>query len=304
MPRSRVSFWGTLSNSLPPLEQIDNNIYRAVAFGFPLLTMVIITGAVWAQYVWQRWWSWDPKETASLVTWLVYAGYLHGRRQRQWTGKTSATIVLAGFLALLFTFAGVNFLQSLHSYGVARPSPTGRLLGGFSDVATVEAVITTGCFVCYLLGLLLTLLSTAGGKQTLSKTGFGFAAAGFAGNTIVLIIRAVQAHRLTFTSGYDFSLWFVWGIVLWGQIAYLGRQRFALLGTLPIALLVSMYGYLYFPQKGHVPLPPALQNKLWLHIHVALAIIAYGALALSAGWSLLYLVKHAATRPVAEAAQE
>ncbi|MEN6544798.1 MAG: hypothetical protein ABFE07_02055 [Armatimonadia bacterium] len=176
--------------------------------------------------------------------------------------------------------------------------------GGFSDVAAVEAVITTGCFVCYLLGLLLTLLSTAGGKQTQSKTGFGFAAAGFAGNTIVLIIRAVQAHRLTFTSGYDFSLWFVWGIVLWGQIAYLGRQRFALLGTLPIALLVSMYGYLYFPQKGHVPLPPALQNKLWLHIHVALAIIAYGALALSAGWSLLYLVKHAATRPVAEAAQE
>ncbi|MBU0607265.1 MAG: cytochrome c biogenesis protein CcsA, partial [Armatimonadetes bacterium] len=100
-----------MSDTLPALEQIDRHVYRAVAYGFPLLTLVIITGAVWAQYVWQRWWSWDPKETASLVTWLVYAGYLHGRRQRNWTGKTSATIVLVGFLAVLFTFAGVNFLQ-------------------------------------------------------------------------------------------------------------------------------------------------------------------------------------------------
>jgi ABC-type uncharacterized transport system permease subunit len=83
--------------------------------------------------------------------------------------------------------------------------------------------------------------------------------------------------------------------MLWGLLAYLGKQRFALMGTLPIALLVSMYGYLYFPQKGHMPLPPALQNKLWLHIHVALAIFAYGALSLAAGWSLLYLVKYAAT---------
>ncbi|MBU0611280.1 MAG: hypothetical protein KKI08_25600, partial [Armatimonadetes bacterium] len=73
------------------------------------------------------------------------------------------------------------------------------------------------------------------------------------------------------------------------------KQPLALLGSLPLALLVSMYGYLYFPQKGHSPLPPALQNKLWLHIHVALAIFAYGALALAAGWSALYLIKHAVT---------
>lgn len=297
MSETQVGFWGRLSNSLPPLEQIDRNIYRAVAFGFPLLTMVIITGAVWAQYVWQRWWSWDPKETASLVTWLIYAGYLHGRRQRQWTGKTSATIVLVGFLAVLFTFAGVNFLQSLHSYGMSRPSPTGRLLGGFNDVDPVEAIITTAFFLCYLIGLITVLAGAVGGNLKASKVSFGFAAAGFVGNTIILILRAVQAHRLTFTSGYDFSLWFVWGVMMWGLIAYLGKQRYALMGTLPIALLVSMYGYLYFPQKGHVPLPPALQNKLWLHIHVALAIFAYGALALACGWSLLYLIKHAATKP-------
>ncbi|MEI6500109.1 MAG: cytochrome c biogenesis protein CcsA [Armatimonadota bacterium] len=295
MTENRIGFWGRLSNSLPPLEQIDRNIYKAVAFGFPLLTMVIITGAVWAQYVWQRWWSWDPKETASLVTWLVYAGYLHGRRQRQWTGKTSALIVSVGFLAVLFTFAGVNFLQSLHSYGMASPSPSGRILGGFSDVDPVEAIVTTGFFLCYLIGFLVMLQGTVGGKQSLSKVSFGFAVAGFVGNAVVLILRSVQAHRLTFTSGYDFSLWFVWGVTLWGLIAYVSKQRFALLGTLPIALLVSMYGYLYFPQKGHVPLPPALQNKLWLHIHVALAIFAYGALALAAGWSVLYLIKHAAT---------
>lgn len=283
-----------LGEALPPLGQMDRSLYRAVAFGFPLLTMVIITGAVWAQYVWQRWWSWDPKETASLVTWLIYAGYLHGRRQSKWTGQTSAAIVLLGFLAVLFTFAGVNFLQSLHSYGVAPPRPTGRLLGGFGDVSSLEAIVTTAFFVCYLVGFLAVLCSTVGGSGGLARAGYGCALAGFAGNTAVLLIRTVDAHRLTFTSGYDFSLWFVWGIMLWGVIACLHGQRHALLGTLPIALLVSMYGYLYFPQKGQVPLPPALQNKLWLHIHVALAILAYGALALAAGWSALYLLKHAA----------
>lgn len=293
MTDSRIGFWGRFSNSLPSLDQIDRNVYRAVAFGFPLLTMVIITGAVWAQYVWQRWWSWDPKETASLVTWLIYAGYLHGRRQNQWTGKTSAKIVFLGFLAVLFTFAGVNFLQSMHAYGVAQASPSGRLLGGFNDVNPTEAIVTTGFFLCYLVALLTVLSSTVKGKVGASKVGFGLALAGFVGNTIVLIIRMVDAQRLTFTSGYDFSLWFVWGIMLWGLIASMGKQRFALLGTLPMALLISMYGYLYFPQKGHMPLPPALQNKLWLHIHVALAIFAYGALALAAGWSVLYLIKAA-----------
>ncbi len=284
-----------MSDALPALEQIDRHVYRAVAYGFPLLTLVIITGAVWAQYVWQRWWSWDPKETASLVTWLVYAGYLHGRRQRNWTGKTSATIVLVGFLAVLFTFAGVNFLQSLHSYGMARPSPTGRLLGGFSDVSSAEAIVTSGFFLCYLAGFLTLLSGAISRRPQAFRAGSWLAVLGFLGNTIVLSIRTIEAHRVTFTSGYDFTLWFVWGITLCGLLAAWRKQPLALLGSLPLALLVSMYGYLYFPQKGHSPLPPALQNKLWLHIHVALAIFAYGALALAAGWSALYLIKHAMT---------
>lgn len=289
MTDRRPGLWSRLGEALPPLEQLDRSAYQAVAFGFPLLTMVIITGAVWAQYVWQRWWSWDPKETASLVTWLIYAGFLHGRRQRQWTGRTSAWIVLLGFVAVLFTFAGVNFLQSQHAYGVAQPGPSGRLLGGFSGVPPAEILTTAGFFLCYLFGFIVTLSGAVRGGS--SRTGFWLTAAGFVGNTAVLLLRIAEARRLTFTSGYDFTLWFVWGITLFGLLATWKRQRLALLGTLPLALLLSMYGYLYFPHKGHAPLPPALQNKLWLHMHVALAILAYGALALAAGWSLLYLLK-------------
>jgi len=295
MTDSRSGFWGRLSQALPSLEQIDSNIYRGVAFGFPLLTMVIITGAVWAQYVWQRWWSWDPKETASLVTFLIYAGYLHGRRQRGWQGKTSAWIVLWGFVAVLFTFAGVNFLQSLHSYGMAAAAaPGGRLLGGFGDVSSAEAILTVGFFLCYLVGLIVLLAGAVRGRQAGPGKGTLIVPAlGFLGNTVVLAMRMAVAGRVTFTSGYDFSLWFVWGITLCGLVASLGKQRLALLGTLPIALLISMYGYLYFPEKSHSALPPALQNKLWLHIHVALAVLAYGGLALSAAWSMIYLVKAA-----------
>ena len=296
MTDGQPGLWGRLSQALPSLEQIDRHIYQAVAFGFPLLTMVIITGAVWAQYVWQRWWSWDPKETASLVTWLIYAGFLHGRRERGWQGKTSAGIVLGGFVAVLFTFAGVNFLQSLHSYGMAQTTPGGRLWGGFSDVSQAEALVTAGFFLCYLLGFVVVLGGMVKGQQGRGRGPLILPALGFVGNTIVLIMRTIAAQRLTFTSGYDFSLWFVWGITLCGLIAALGKQRLALLGTLPLALLIAMYGYLYFPQKGPVALPPALQNKLWLHIHVALAIFAYGALALAAGWSIIYLVKSALDR--------
>lgn len=296
MSNDRPGLCRRLAAALPPLPQIDESIYRAVAFGFPLLTMVIITGAVWAQYVWQRWWSWDPKETASLVTWLIYAGYLHGRRQGGWTGRTSARIVLLGFLAVLFTFAGVNFLQSLHSYGIARSAPGGRLLGGFAEVGSTEAVLTTGFFLCYLLALLVSAAGLAGGRQRALGVALVMAGVGFVGNTAVLALRTAEAGRLTFTSGYDFSLWFVWGIMLCGLLPALRRQRLALLGALPPALLIAMYGYLYFPQKGHAALPPALQNKLWLHIHVALAIFAYGALALAAGWAALYLLKQALTR--------
>lgn len=295
MTESRLGIWGRLSASLPSLERIDRNIYGGVAFGFPLLTMTIITGAVWAQFVWQRWWSWDAKETASLVTWLIYAGYLHGRRVRGWRGKTSATIVLVGFLAVLFTFAGVNFLQSMHSYGLPAANSNGRLLGGFDNVALPEAITTGAFFLCYLVAFFSALAGGIGRRESLTKAALWLTGVGLLGNSIVLIIRIVHAGRITFTSGYDFTLWFVWGIVLLGFIAALVKQRLALLGALPIAVLVSMYGYLYFPDKAQSALPPSLRGSFWLYIHVALAIFAYGALALAAGWSVLYLIKHAAT---------
>jgi ABC-type transport system involved in cytochrome c biogenesis permease subunit len=295
MPDRPPGLAARFSQALPSLEQMDGYIYRGVAFGFPLLTMVIITGAVWAQYVWQRWWSWDPKETASLVTWLIYAGYLHGRRERGWQGRASAGIVLGGFLAVLFTFAGVNFLQSLHAYGLPHASPTGRLWGGFGGVSPVEAALTVGFYLCYLLGFVAALGGAVRGRQG-GRVALVLAALGLAANTAVLIWRMVEARRVTFTSGYDFSLWFVWGIALCGLVAALRKQLLALLGTLPLALLIAMYGYLYFPHKGRVALPPALQNKLWLHLHVALAIFAYGALALAAGWSMIYLLKSALDR--------
>ena len=77
---------GGLVSNLPSLDTLDQLTYQIIAFGFPLLTLVIITGAVWAQTAWGRWWGWDPKETASLVAWLIYAGYLHGRLRRGWRG--------------------------------------------------------------------------------------------------------------------------------------------------------------------------------------------------------------------------
>lgn len=99
------------------LKTIDRKIYRLVVWGFALLTMVIITGAVWAEEVWGSWWSWDPKETWSLVTWVVYAAYLHARRTSEWRGRRSAWLVVIGFLVVLFTLFGVSILlPGLHSY--------------------------------------------------------------------------------------------------------------------------------------------------------------------------------------------
>jgi len=99
------------------LKLIDRKIYRLVVWGFALLTLVIITGAVWAEEVWGNWWSWDPKETWSLVTWVVYAAYLHARRTSEWRGRRSAWLVVIGFIVVLFTLFGVSILlPGLHSY--------------------------------------------------------------------------------------------------------------------------------------------------------------------------------------------
>jgi len=99
------------------LKNLDGKIYKSVVWGFTLLTLVIITGAVWAEEVWGNWWSWDPKETWSLVTWVVYASYLHARRTSEWRGRRSAWLVVIGFIVVLFTLFGVSILlPGLHSY--------------------------------------------------------------------------------------------------------------------------------------------------------------------------------------------
>lgn len=97
-------------------DVLDEIVYKAVMAGFPLLTIGIVTGAAWADYAWGSYWSWDPKETWSLVTWLVYAAFLHARLARGWSGRRSAYLSLLGFAAVLFTYFGVNYLPGLHSY--------------------------------------------------------------------------------------------------------------------------------------------------------------------------------------------
>ncbi len=89
----------------------------ASQIGFPLLTLGIITGSIWAEYAWGSYWSWDPKEVWSLVTWLLYAALLHGRMTVGWRGRKAAILAIVGFCAVLFTFLGVNLLlPGLHSY--------------------------------------------------------------------------------------------------------------------------------------------------------------------------------------------
>ena len=96
---------------------LDAISYRMVAFGFLFLALGIITGAIWANSAWGTYWSWDPKETWSLITWFIYAIYLHVRFRKGWKGKMAAWLSVAGFLAMLFTYFGVNYLLSgLHSY--------------------------------------------------------------------------------------------------------------------------------------------------------------------------------------------
>ncbi len=102
---------------LPPLAKLDHLIYRTTVIGFLFLTLGILTGAVWAESAWGRYWSWDPKETWSLITWLIYATLLHARLVKGWQGRRIAWLAIIGFMAVLFTYFGVSFLLSgLHSY--------------------------------------------------------------------------------------------------------------------------------------------------------------------------------------------
>jgi cytochrome c-type biogenesis protein CcsB len=101
---------------LPTAETLDSMSYHSVVIGFPFLTLTIILGALWADIAWGRYWGWDPKETASLVTWLLYAAYLHARLIRGWRGTKTATLLIIGFAAVLFTFFGNYIFSGLHAY--------------------------------------------------------------------------------------------------------------------------------------------------------------------------------------------
>ena len=108
----------TVNERLNLLESIDNLSYRTISFGFPLLTIGIIAGAVWANEAWGSYWSWDPKETWALITWLVFASYLHARLTRSWQGEKPAMIASLGFVVVWICYLGVNFLgKGLHTYG-------------------------------------------------------------------------------------------------------------------------------------------------------------------------------------------
>ena len=110
-------------NSIQPIEftnaeQLDSLSYRSITAGFLLLTVGLISGAVWANEAWGSWWSWDPKETWALICWLVYAAYLHTRLTRGWQGKKPAMVAMAGFFVVIVCYIGVNLLGvGLHSYG-------------------------------------------------------------------------------------------------------------------------------------------------------------------------------------------
>ncbi|QCQ23309.1 c-type cytochrome biogenesis protein CcsB [Desulfoglaeba alkanexedens] len=103
----------------PTSRQLDELNYQMILFGFLWLSVGILTGSVWANSAWGSYWSWDPKETWSLITWLIYAAVLHVRAVRRWRGRKVAWLSMLGFASVLFTYFGVNFLLSgLHSYAV------------------------------------------------------------------------------------------------------------------------------------------------------------------------------------------
>jgi cytochrome c-type biogenesis protein CcsB len=107
----------SIAKRFPSLETLDLINYRCMSYGFPFLTVGIITGSIWASVAWGSYWSWDPKETWSLVTWIVYAMLIHNRLAIGWRGRKTAYMMIIGFFSILITFLGVNcFAGGLHSY--------------------------------------------------------------------------------------------------------------------------------------------------------------------------------------------
>ena len=112
----KISFFKNERTQL--LKKFDQLSFRAIGIGFPLLTLGILSGSVWANEAWGSYWNWDPKETWSLITWLIFAIYLHMRFTQNWKGWQSAILATIGFFVVWICFLGVNFLsKGLHSYG-------------------------------------------------------------------------------------------------------------------------------------------------------------------------------------------
>ena len=108
---------GTSPGRFPSLETLDRINYKCMSYGFPFLTIGIITGALWAELAWGSYWNWDPKETWSLITWIMYAILIHNRLTIGWRGRKTAYMMIAGFVSVVVTFIGVNFFMGgLHSY--------------------------------------------------------------------------------------------------------------------------------------------------------------------------------------------
>lgn len=118
--KDQLILMGSKSNlikSLPELKVLEELTYKIIFFAMPFLTLVLVTGAVWAEYAWGKYWSWDPKETWALITWFIYAVYLHIRLMMGWKGRKSMILAVVGFIAVIFTFVGVTYLlPGLHSY--------------------------------------------------------------------------------------------------------------------------------------------------------------------------------------------
>jgi cytochrome c-type biogenesis protein CcsB len=113
----RASASASAAGAPERMDALESVTDRAISFGFLLLTVGIVAGAVWANSAWGTYWSWDPKETWAFITWLIYAGYLHCRHLRGWRGKPAAWLSVAGFASVIFTYAGVSFLMGgMHSY--------------------------------------------------------------------------------------------------------------------------------------------------------------------------------------------
>ncbi|MCZ7585270.1 MAG: cytochrome c biogenesis protein CcsA [Deltaproteobacteria bacterium] len=109
-----------LRQRLPQKDVLDDLVYKSIIFAFPILTFMLLSGAIWANQAWGRYWGWDPKETGALVTWMVYLAFLHTRISHGWSGRRTAVIAVVGFVSVIFTYLGVNLvLAGLHSYASA-----------------------------------------------------------------------------------------------------------------------------------------------------------------------------------------